>query len=40
MYVTSGHEIENRIVDDRNFPIIRDKKSRDVVKQHLDSQSV
>ena len=26
MYVTSGHEIENRIVDDRNFPIIRDKK--------------
>ena len=26
MYITSIDEIENRIIDDRKFPIIRDNK--------------
>ena len=40
MYITSIDEIENRIVDDRKFPIIRDNKIKRCCEATLEVSKI
>ena len=40
MYITSIDEIENRIVDDRKFPIIRDNKIKRCCEATLELSKI
>ena len=40
MYITSIDEIENRIIDDRKFPIIRDNKIKRCCEATLELSKI
>jgi len=40
MYITSIDEIENRIVDDRKFPIVRDNKIKRCCEATLELSKI
>ena len=40
MYITSIDEIENRIVDDRKFPIVRDNKIKRCCETTLELSKI